>query len=93
MNDIITASEYKNLYRDPKKTHEECVIDYLEKYGSITPLEALIAFGCMRLGARVWSLRHKQGYNIETHRDPDGNFAVYVLIREEEPPWLEMLNG
>ena len=41
------------------------VLAYLREHGSITPLEALNSFGCYRLGARVWDLRH-DGHNIVT---------------------------
>ena len=33
---------------------------------SITQLEALDMFGCMRLGARIWDLRHKLNIPIKT---------------------------
>lgn len=32
-------------------TQEEKIIDYMERHGSITPLEAMEEFGIMRLGA------------------------------------------
>lgn len=35
----------------------EMVLDYIQKNGSITPLEALHFLGCFRLGARVWEIR------------------------------------
>lgn len=31
---------------------------------SLTPLTALREFGCFRLGARIWELRHEHGMNI-----------------------------
>ena len=40
------------------------IIDYMETYGSITPLDALREFGCMRLAARIADLK-RQGINIE----------------------------
>lgn len=49
---------------DPtKKNQKDLVLAYMEQFGSITPLEAERAIGCMRLGARIWDLR-KDGYNI-----------------------------
>lgn len=84
MEDLTNASEYKNRYRDPKATHYRCLIDYLDRYGSITPLEALIAFGCMRLGARVWEARHVGGYNIQTYRHPEDKYAKYTLVKGDE---------
>ena len=61
------------------------VLAYLREHGSITPLEALNSFGCYRLGARVWDLRH-DGHNIVTeiiegtdrHGEP-ARFARYTL--------------
>lgn len=44
-------------------TQTQYVKEYMEKYGSITPLDALREFGCMRLGARIYDLQ-KQGLNI-----------------------------
>lgn len=49
---------------DPtKKNQKEQILEHIEKYGSITPLEAQRFYGCMRLGARIWDLR-KDGYAI-----------------------------
>ena len=39
--------------------HKELILEYMEKHGSITPLEAQRELGCMRLGARIWDLRHE----------------------------------
>lgn len=46
-----------------KMSQKEQVLAYMEEHGSITPLEAEKHIGCMRLGARIWDLRH-DGYNI-----------------------------
>lgn len=40
------------------------VLRHLEQTGSITPLEALEKYGCMRLGARIWDLK-RMGYPIK----------------------------
>ena len=49
---------------DPTKRNQtELILEHLEKHGTITPLEAQRLFGCMRLGARIWDLRH-DGHNI-----------------------------
>lgn len=39
------------------------VLIYLQKHGSITPMDALREFGCFRLGARIWDLK-QQGQDI-----------------------------
>lgn len=38
-------------------TQNKQILDYMEKYGSITPLEALRDIGCMRLASRISDLR------------------------------------
>lgn len=49
---------------DPtKRNQKEQILEHIEKYGSITPLEAQKLYGCMRLGARIWDLR-KDGFEI-----------------------------
>lgn len=49
---------------DPtKRNQKEQILEHIEKYGSITPLEAQKLYGCMRLGARIWDLR-RDGYVI-----------------------------
>ena len=41
------------------------ILEHLKKGNTITPVEALNWFGCMRLGARVFNLK-RQGHNIQT---------------------------
>lgn len=48
-----------------RETQKMKVLAYMKEHGSITPLEALDEFGCYRLGARIWDLRHA-GYSIKT---------------------------
>jgi hypothetical protein len=56
--------------------------EHLESGKSITPLEALDLYGSLRLGACIWTLRHKHGMNIETNLiEQDGKrFAEYSLV-------------
>lgn len=65
------------------------ILDYMRKYGSITPRDADREFGCMRLASRIGELR-EQGYAIGTrmkagkNRDGgDTSFAEYYLIEED----------
>lgn len=37
-------------------TQKERIRQYMEDFGSITPLEALRDLGIMRLGARIWEM-------------------------------------
>lgn len=48
-----------------KQTQKEMVLDYIERFGSITPLEALTELGCYRLATRIFELK-AEGYNIVT---------------------------
>lgn len=63
-----------------KETQCKLIIEHMEKNGSLTPLQALEYFGCMRLPARICDLR-KKGYIIETdiiHQNGK-HFARYIL--------------
>lgn len=46
-----------------KPTQNERILDYIQKFGSITQIEALRDLGVMRLASRISDLR-KHGYNI-----------------------------
>lgn len=48
-------------------THSEMILQHLKTHGSITPLEAMDSYGCMRLGARIYDLK-RDGYDIRTER-------------------------
>jgi hypothetical protein len=47
------------------QSQRERICRHLDAGGSLTPLEALRMFGCMRLGARVYDLQ-RQGYPVVT---------------------------
>ena len=68
-----------------KQTHEKMILDYMRKHGSITAMDAIRDFGCMRLASRVSDLRW-DGYNIETVMEVGKNrqgetvrYAMYYL--------------
>lgn len=46
-----------------KATQAQRVLEYIERFGSITQLEALTDLGVMRLASRISDLK-KQGYPI-----------------------------
>ena len=69
-------------------TQEEQILDYMERNGSITPLEAMNEFGIMRLGARIYDLK-ESGVKIITETVTSKNregkrvrFARYRLERD-----------
>ena len=47
-----------------KKPPTEKILDHLKMFGSITPLEAMKEYGCMRLAAVIFTL--KDEYSIAT---------------------------
>ena len=82
MDRFEKANEYSHRQFDEKKTQKQMCLEYLEKYGSITPLEALTAFNSFRLSALIFELR-KDGHIITTKLNDDGKkFAIYTLLRE-----------
>jgi hypothetical protein len=46
-------------------TQTQQIREHLLKHNSITPLEALRKFGCMRLAARIEELR-RTGFSVQT---------------------------
>lgn len=63
------------------KTQNEKIKAYLTKGKSITPLDALTKFGCLRLSARIKNLRD-EGLNIATKyvTVKGKTFASYSII-------------
>lgn len=66
-------------------TQSERILRHLRDYGSITPVEALQEYGCMRLGARIYDLK-REGHDIRTERQSARNrygerttFARYIM--------------
>ena len=79
------ASYFRQEYftdNTDKYTQCEFLLLYLQKFDSITPLEALTAFGCLRLSARIADLR-AEGHIITTeiHKGKK-NYAIYRLEDE-----------
>ena len=48
-------------------SHESKIIQHMKQHGSITGLQALRQYDCMRLASRVYDLRTK-GHKIETQK-------------------------
>lgn len=69
----------------PSQTNQ--ILAHLQSGGSITPLEALERFGCLRLGARILDLRNA-GHCINSelvHDQHTGKrYARYSLVRSRE---------
>lgn len=68
------------MRQEPKVSQSAAILQHLRR-NSITPLEALRRYGCLRLGARIWDLR-RQGHRIEAVRRKVSKrkwVAVYFL--------------
>lgn len=70
-------------------TQNEMIVNHLREHGSITQLEALKEYGCMRLASRISDLR-KTGIKIirltETSRNRYGQkirYARYIMEGNE----------
>lgn len=48
---------------DHKPSQNERIIDYMRKYGGITPLDAMRDLGVMRLASRISDMR-RLGYEV-----------------------------
>lgn len=70
-----------------KETQCAAIREHLARHGSITPMEALTLYGCMRLGARVWDLK-RQGVAIrtrmETRRNGAGEYKRFARYEMED---------
>ena len=72
-----------------KATKCDMVLEYMERFGSITQLEALQDLGCMRLASRISDLRQQGiaiGRRMKTSKNrygEDVHFAEYFLIEED----------
>ena len=71
-----------------KQSQRDKIIEYIEENGSITPLEALREFGCMRLASRISELK-RMGFVIssvmETSKNKKGEpvrYARYKILKE-----------
>lgn len=68
-----------------KVSQVKLIAEHLLKYGSISSIEAIELFGCTRLSARIWDLRH-EGWpitsEVATTKNRYGhttNVAVYRM--------------
>ncbi len=57
-----------------KATQCDKILQYIETEGSITPLDALREFGCMRLASRITDLK-RMGYPITRKMETAKNRA------------------
>jgi hypothetical protein len=65
------------------ESQNQLIRQHLESGKSITPLEALSMYGCLRLGARIYDLR-QDGLPVKTEIKRNGKkwFAKYSLLNK-----------
>lgn len=72
-----------------KVTQASLIIEYLEEFGSITPLEAIRDIGCYRLSARISDIKDMgipiktDMVNVKNRRGKYNRIARYSLLRGE----------
>ena len=77
------ADAFEHECFSEKKTQTEMILEYLQKYGEITAIEALSAIGCFRLAARIADLR-AMGHEISTEFSKGKkSYAIYRMESEK----------
>ena len=68
-------------------TQNEKILEFMREKGSITPVEAMAEFGCMRLAARISDIR-ASGVNVtstmERSKNRYGDTVHFARYRLEE---------
>jgi hypothetical protein len=64
------------------------ILNHLKEGNTLSPLEALDMFGCLRLGARIWELRHGEYdgtcYDITEEPHEGKQYAIYRLREHKQ---------
>ena len=55
------------------KNQRQMVIDFIDEFGSITPLDAIREFGITRLASRVYELKKLDGIELKAVPEPSIN--------------------
>jgi hypothetical protein len=68
----------------------KAILNHLQEFGNITSWEAIKEYGCTRLSAVIWNLRHKYNLDITDEwvdfKDRYGQssqFKKYILNKED----------
>ncbi len=60
-----------------KKTQKDAIYEWLLNGNTITPLQALRMFGCLRLSAVIYTLRHKEGVPVNSDQPEASSGSPY----------------
>lgn len=76
---------------EAKQKQRAMIVDHLLTKGSITSIDAINEFGCTRLAAQIWYLRHKRHFNINSEWEEGVNrfgqpcrYVRYILCEDGE---------
>lgn len=72
-----------DLFASETQSQESAILKWLQSGKTITSLESLMLFGCLRLSGRVYDLR-KQGHKIEREMitvESGKHVAQYRLVQ------------
>lgn len=88
---ILLTERNKTVDNDNLKNYmsqNDMILDYMLKNGSITTWDAT-RLGVTRLSARIWDLRHKRGYMIDSKQVKSKNrygrpvtYGSYFIVNE-----------
>ena len=81
----LLLNQIQEHHFDVNMTQTQAIYEYLKQGNSLTPLDALSLFGCMRLEARIWELK-QQGIDIQMDmiKHNDKHFARYFMTKKEK---------
>jgi len=78
--------------QETTRSQKDKILRHMQEHGSISPMDALQLYGCFRLGARIWDLKH-EGHLIEPSISSIGGkrFAEYRLVKCDKNGQLSLL--
>lgn len=66
-----------------KMTQTQQVHWYMQKYGSIDPMQAMRDLGLYRLGARIWDLKNLENINVnKRNKKVKNRFGKNTVVAE-----------
>ena len=79
----------ESIHAETAASQQAHILEYLKTHRGLSQAEAIDAFGCYRLGARIYDLKAK-GYNVEVLMEDGVNrfgrptrYARYFVSKKE----------